>query len=70
MHSPSYTFREDQEPTAYQVFSGEQSEVIHEGCAKTIWDREFPLYSEDIEAMRSLEPIVCDNCEEVIAAPK
>lgn len=66
-HSPSYVFREGQEPVAYQVWRTEQSEVIHEGCAKTSWDREFPLYADDIEAMRNLEPIVCDACEGQIA---
>lgn len=69
-HSPLYTFRDSEEPTAYQVWRSEQSEVIHESCAKTMWDREFPLYADDIEAMRNLEPIVCDVCEEQIAEAK
>lgn len=70
MHSPIYTFREGIEPVAYQIWPTEQSEVIHEACARTPNDREFPLYADDIEAMRCLEPIHCDVCEGVIAAPK
>lgn len=70
MYSPSYTFREGVEPTAYQIFATEEgSEVIHEACAKDIWDREFPLYDDDIQAMRNLEPIVCDVCDRQIADP-
>jgi hypothetical protein len=71
MHFPKYVFREGLEPVAYQVFKhDESSEVIHERCAKTTWDREFPLYADDIEAMRCMEPIVCDACEGQIAEAK
>lgn len=70
MYSPNYVFHDGVQPAAYHLLYKEPSEVVHEACAKTSRDREFPLYPEDIEAMRNLEPIVCDNCEEVIAAPK
>ena len=68
MHSPNYVFHDRVDPVAYHILSKEPSEVVHEGCAKTPSDREFPLYPEDIEAMRNLEPIICDNCEGQIAA--
>lgn len=67
MYSPNYTFRDGIEPTAYQVWPAEQSEIIHEACAKTPQDREFPLYADDIEMARCLEPIICDRCEHEIA---
>lgn len=67
-HLPNYVFREGQEPTAYQIFCGEDSEIIHEQCAKAPQDREFPLYSDDIEAARNLEPIQCFMCDKEIAA--
>lgn len=70
MYFPKYVFRDSQEPVAYQVWRSEQSEVIHESCAKDMWDREFPLYPDDIEAMRCLEPIICDVCERQIAEAK
>lgn len=69
-HLPNYVFRDDEEPAAYQIFRGEDSEIIHEQCAKTPRDREFPLYPDDIEAARNLEPIICDVCEGLIADPK
>lgn len=69
-HLPNYVFHDGVDPVAFHLLSKEPSEVIHQACAKTPWDREFPLYPEDVEAMRNLEPIVCDVCEEVIAAPK
>lgn len=67
-HLPNYVFREGQEPTAYQIFCGEDSEIIHEPCAKSPQDREFPLYADDIEAARNLEPIRCFMCDGQIAA--
>lgn len=68
MYSPNYTFRGSIEPVAYQIWPTEQSEIIHEACAKDVWDREFPLYPDDVEMMRCLEPIICDRCEGQIAA--
>lgn len=67
MYSPSYVFREGVEPVAYQIFSGDESEIIHETCAKAAEDREFPLYADDITAMRNLEPIQCFMCYGQIA---
>jgi hypothetical protein len=69
MYSPNYTFRDGVEPSAYQVWPNvdESSEVIHEACAKDVWEREFPLYADDIELMRCLEPIICDRCDKRIA---
>lgn len=68
MHSPNYTFREGVEPIAYQIWPDlEASEVVHEVCAKDIWEREFPLYADDLELMRCLEPIICYRCERQIA---
>lgn len=69
-HSPNYVFHDGVDPVAYHLLSKEPSEIIHEGCARTAQDREFPLYPEDIEAARNLEPIICDVCEKQIAAPK
>jgi hypothetical protein len=69
-HSPNYMYREDEEPIAYQIFCGEESEIIHERCAKAPEDREFPLYTDDIEAARNLEPIQCFMCGERIAEAK
>lgn len=66
-HFPTYVFREGVEPMAYQIFAGNDSEIIHESCAKAPEDREFPLYPDDIEAMRNLEPIQCFMCCETIA---
>lgn len=68
MHLPNYVFHDGVDPIAYHLLSKEPSEVIHEACAKTPSDREFPLYPEDIQAMRNLEPIICDVCENQIAA--
>lgn len=70
MYSPKYVFREGVEPTAYQVFVGDASDIIHEGCAKNEWDREFPLYEDDVEAMRCAEVIQCLVCDGVIAQAK
>jgi hypothetical protein len=70
IHYPNYTFREGVEPTAYQIWPTEQSEVVHEACAKDARDREFPLYPDDIEAMRCLEPIICDRCGQQMAEAK
>lgn len=67
MYSPNYTFREGVEPTAYQIWPSEQSEIIHEACAETPQDREFPLYADDVEMARCLEPLICDRCEREIA---
>jgi hypothetical protein len=67
VYTPSYNFREGVEPTAYQVWPSEQSELIHEACAATPQDREFPLYADDVEMARCLEPIICDRCETQIA---
>lgn len=67
MYSPRYVFREGVEPIAYQIFAGEDSEIIHEACAKAPDDREFPLYADDIELARCLEPIQCFMCDGVIA---
>jgi hypothetical protein len=67
IHSPNYVFHDGVDPVAYHLLSREPSEIVHEGCAKTPRDREFPLYPEDIEAFRNLEPIVCDVCEGLIA---
>lgn len=69
-HFPKYVFRDGADPVAYQIFAGEESEVIHEACAKAAEDREFPLYPDDIEAMRNLEPIQCFMCSEQIADSK
>lgn len=69
-HSPSYVFREGVEPIAYQIFASDESEIIHEACAKAREDREFPLYEDDIEAMRNLEPIQCFMCYGQIADTK
>lgn len=69
-HFPNYAFREGVEPIAYQIFCGEDSEIIHEACAKAPEDREFPLYEDDIEAYRNLEPIQCFMCYEQIAEAK
>lgn len=66
-HFPNYVFREGVEPMAYQIFCGDDSEIIHENCAKAAEDREFPLYEDDIQAMRNLEPIQCFMCYEQIA---
>lgn len=66
---PDYVIRDGLKPTAYQIFCGEDSEVIHERCAKVPKDREFPLYADDIEAARNLEPIRCFMCDgEIVAA--
>lgn len=67
-HFPNYVFREGVEPVAYQIFCGDDSEIIHEACAKAPEDREFPLYTDDIESYRNLEPIQCFMCLQQIAA--
>jgi hypothetical protein len=64
---PNYVSHEGVDPVAYHLLWKEPSEIVHEACAKTPRDREFPLYAEDIEAMRNLEPITCDVCEKQIA---
>jgi hypothetical protein len=69
-HFPDYVFREDVEPVAYQIFVGEDSEIIHEACAKAPEDREFPLYADDIEAYRNSESIQCFMCYKQIADRK
>lgn len=67
MYLPNYVFYDGVDPVAYHILSKEPSEIVHEACAKTPNDREFPLYAEDIEAFRNLEPIICEICEEMIA---
>lgn len=69
MHHPTYTFREGEDPAAYQTFNEDASGVIHEACARTPQEREFPLYPDDIEELRSLEPTLCERCEGEIAPP-
>lgn len=70
MHFPNYVFREGNEPIAYQVWKSEESEVVHADCATDPSEREFPLYTDDIDAMRCLEPIICLKCDVMIADSK
>lgn len=70
VYDPKYIFREGVEPVAYQVWKSEASEIIHASCATDPNDREFPLYADDIEAARYLEPIICLKCDMMIADSK
>lgn len=68
-HLPAYSFREGIEPTAYNYCpSGdEEGALLCAACARTPRDREFPLYDDDLEAMRNLEPILCERCQKMLA---
>ena len=46
---PRYVFREDVDPVAYQMWPTEESVLIHESCAVSPDEREFPLYADDLE---------------------
>lgn len=61
---PNYCFRDGEVEAAYQLWpSDEESILIHPHCAETPWDREFPLYVDDlIEGNTFSEPLVCDRC--------
>lgn len=69
MISPNYTFREGLEPAAYHVFNlDESSDIVHADCAGDMWEREFPLYEDDLEAARCLDDIYCPKCDRVIVS--
>ncbi|HEX5704842.1 MAG TPA: hypothetical protein VFX97_16710 [Pyrinomonadaceae bacterium] len=64
---PAYVFREGVEPPYFQVWDNdESSDVIHSRCAQTPYDREFPVYADEIQEMRCLEDIYCARCERLI----
>jgi hypothetical protein len=70
MHSPNYSFRDNEDPVAFQVWPrDEESALLHPQCAETPNENEFPLYADDVEAGRCLEPILCDKCDGLIAEP-
>lgn len=65
--SPRYVFRGNIKPLAYHVFrSDEITGLIHESCAQDMWDREFPLYADDLEREKCLEPVYCEICDGLI----
>lgn len=68
---PNYVFRET-DPTAFHIFnqSDEGSEVIHAHCTGNPWEREFPLYDDNLEAMRCAEDIYCAICDRIIVTAK
>lgn len=67
-HSPGYVFREAEEPLAYQIWrSDESAGFIHESCATTPTEREFPLYADDLAAAQCGEPVYCENCDALVA---
>lgn len=54
---PRYLFR-DTPPNCYQIWPDDNSsELICPRCAKTMWDREFPVYADEMP-----EPWNCDRC--------
>jgi hypothetical protein len=66
---PNYTFREEEEPLAFQVWkSDESSGLIHEACAETPGDREFPLFADDLQELADLAqaPVYCETCDSLI----
>jgi hypothetical protein len=79
VHNPKYVFRDGQEPPAFHVFIGhgewEESTVVCAPCVDApgneraaIREREFPLYADDLDAMRpSCEccAVTCERCERV-----
>lgn len=59
---PNYTFRDDEQEAAYQVWPrDEQSAFLHPHCAKTPGEREFPLYVDDLREA-SPDELYCDRC--------
>jgi hypothetical protein len=64
--TPSYTFREGIEPPYFQVWHGEDSEIVHAHCTGNVWDREFPVYADELHEMRCLEDIYCAVCDRLI----
>lgn len=64
--NPAYIFR-DSPPVAYQYWpSDEESQFFCDACADGPSECEFPLYSDDLEAARNLEPLLCERCERVL----
>lgn len=66
---PRYVFRADEEPVAYNFCpSGdEEGAILCAECAATPRDREFPLYADDLQTMRNLEPTLCERCQKLLA---
>lgn len=55
---PRYVFRES-EPNCFQLWPDDvSSELICPRCASTPWEREFPVYADEMP-----EPWTCDRCE-------
>ena len=64
---PNYVFRDDEDVAAYQYWPTEESVLLHPDCAQDMWEREFPLYVDDLIEMSGSEPMICDRCEEEIS---
>ena len=64
---PDYSFREGEQEVAYEAWPLDtvSSILIHSDCAKNMWEREFPLYADDLEGL-SVDERVCGYCQTVI----
>jgi hypothetical protein len=64
---PDYSFREGEDEVAFQAWpsSTKQSILLHPDCTKNMWEREFPLFADDLEGL-SVDERVCDYCQTVI----
>lgn len=63
--NPRYVFRDDA-PDFFQRWpSDDETEFIHARCAETMWDREFPVYRDEMP-----ENTACAVCERLLWKPK
>lgn len=61
---PNYSFRDDAQEVAYQVWPNDESSILlHPRCTHTPNEREFPLYPDDLTGCNGLQqPLICDRC--------
>lgn len=65
--SPSYIFREGEPLAAYQIFRSDESVgFIHEACAASIYEREFPVYVDEFPVTDVNQAIICETCDRLI----
>lgn len=70
---PAYTFREGEQEIAFAFgrpsdVNPEDGAILCESCVSLPQEREFPLYADDLEGLRNLEPILCELCNKELAA--
>lgn len=61
--SLTYTYRKNEDEVAFAYYRGAEEDIICPTCTDTPHDREFPLYADNLEEMRCLEPLRCVKCD-------